>query len=351
MGFSRTSLGAIPILLTRPGQRLAIIGSGGGRQVRLAQKLGDRSIVAIELESAVFDAVRHTKSLCAAFGRVYESSDVTPVRAEARGYFERSAESFDLIYMPSVGGYAQMMIEPGNMVRTFEAYRTLRDHLTPRGILAIWYPRGLDTKAILTDQYIRTLRTLGLKTEAYRNDMEFLILASRDPEARLPDTNQLAGLLGIDDSAHAASPEIEHLRPRIQTVIADPNFVPISDQKPFLAGNVRYILSMTQVAQLFGLAAGVLGLAGAWAWWGFRRRGDAHIPGRPFSAVAGLAMLVGANFLMMEHCLVLILFRRLYVYDDALGIGAVSFLTFSGLGSLVAARRFDRRSWPPERSR
>ncbi len=339
MGFSRTSLGAIPILLTRPGQRLAIIGSGGGRQVRLAQKLGDRSIVAIELESAVFDAVRHTKSLCAAFGRVYESSDVTPVRAEARGYFERSAESFDLIYMPSVGGYAQMMIEPGNMVRTFEAYRTLRDHLTPRGILAIWYPRGLDTKAILTDQYIRTLRTLGLKTEAYRNDMEFLILASRDPEARLPDTNQLAGLLGIDDSAHAASPEIEHLRPRIQTVIADPNFVPISDQKPFLAGNVRYILSMTQVAQLFGLAAGVLGLAGAWAWWGFRRRGDAHIPGRPFSAVAGLAMLVGANFLMMEHCLVLILFRRLYVYDDALGIGAVSFLTFSGLGSLVAARR------------
>jgi hypothetical protein len=96
---------------------------------------------------------------------------------------------------------------------------------------------------------------------------------------------------------------------------------------------------MTQVVRLFALAGGVMGLAGAAVWWGLRCQGNSRIEGRPFSAVAGLALLIGANFLMMEHTLVLILFRRLYVYDDALGMGAIGFLVLSGLGSLVAAER------------
>jgi hypothetical protein len=68
MGFTGPSLGAIPILLTRPGSSIAIIGAGGGRQVRLAERLGDRSVTAIELEPAVFEAVRSPKHLLRAFG-------------------------------------------------------------------------------------------------------------------------------------------------------------------------------------------------------------------------------------------------------------------------------------------
>ena len=85
----------------------------------------------------MFEAVRSPAHLLHAFRRVYEAPGVRPVRAEARGYFERTDERFDLIYLPSVGGYAQMMIEPGNMVRTYEAYRLMRDHLTESGVLAI----------------------------------------------------------------------------------------------------------------------------------------------------------------------------------------------------------------------
>jgi hypothetical protein len=73
LGFSGPSLGAIPILLTKHGQHLAIVGAGGGRQVRLAERLGGRSIVAIELEPVVFEAVRNPKHLLGAFGRVYEA--------------------------------------------------------------------------------------------------------------------------------------------------------------------------------------------------------------------------------------------------------------------------------------
>ena len=86
----------------------------------MAARLKGRSIVAIELEPAVFEAVRDPKHLLGAFGRVYEAPGVTPVRAEARGYFEGTGQRFDLIFLPSVGSYPQMMIEPGNMVRTYK---------------------------------------------------------------------------------------------------------------------------------------------------------------------------------------------------------------------------------------
>ena len=43
---------------------------------------------------------------------------------------------------------------------------------------------------------------------------------------------------------------------------------------------------------------------------------------------------------MIEHYLVLLLFRRLYVYGDALMLGAVGFLLLSGLGSFLATWRF-----------
>jgi hypothetical protein len=132
------------------------------------------------------------------------------------------------------------------------------------------------------------------------------------------------------------------LRPAIYRVADDAGFVPISDQKPYLAGNVRYVLSVAKVFQLFALAAGVLTLCALAVWFGLRRQGDPKIPGRPFAAVAVLATLIGANFLMIEHTLVLALFWRRYVFDDALTLGAVGFLTLSGVESLLTAPRLRR---------
>ena len=341
-GFREASLGAIPILMTEPGQQIAIVGAGGGRQVRLAARLGGRRVVAIEIEPAVFEAVRGPDHLLGAFGRVYEAAGVTPVRTEARSYLEKCDKKFDLIYLPSVGGYPQMMIEPGNMVRTSQAYRTMRDRLTHCGKLAIWYPSGLDTKGVLTDQYVRTLRSLGLQAWAFRNQFEFLILAHRDRMAAAPGPAELGRLLTMGDESFAASPLYERLRPVSYPVADDPGFAPITDEKPYLAGNVRYVLSLTQIFQLLALALTALGLCGAAVWWGLHRRGDPMIHGRSFGAVAGLSILIGANFLVMEHALVLAIFRRLYVFDDALTLGAIAFLTLSGLGSLVGGRNLRR---------
>jgi hypothetical protein len=340
LGFAQPSLGAVPILMTRPGQRLAIVGSGGGRQVALAQRLGGRTVLGIEIEPAVFLALRSRAHLRHRFQHVYDSPGVIPVQAEARSYLEHSRDAFDLIYLPSVGGYPQMMIEPGNMVRTKEAYALMRDRLTPEGILAIWYPLPLDKRGILTSQYVRTLESLGVKTVAFCNDFEFLILGFRNPRAVPPSTDDVARLLRLDSAAPSEIQAHRSVWPRPYEVDPDPGFVPVTDQRPYLAGNVRYVLSMDQVRTLFLMGASAVGLSGLLLGWALRKRGDPALPGRPYRSVAGLALLIGANFLLMEHALVLSLFQRLYVYDDALALGVVGFLTLSGLGSLFSSPRF-----------
>jgi hypothetical protein len=268
------------------------------------------------------------------------------------------------------------MLEPGNMIRTYEAYRTLRDRLKPGGVLAIWYPAGLDGRLILTDQYVRTLRALDLETIAYEaverkpseerpgRPIEYLILAGRKPEGepmrpfpraleRLPD------LKGAKDPARdfqrvldaffvapkgsgprtAGIPEYPEAFPAELPVLMDPLFTPIPDEKPFLAGNVRHILSTEQVYALFAAMGVTLLFAAAAVTASLRRRGNPGIPGRSYAKVAGLSALIGANFLLAEHYLVLALFRKLFVYHDSLMLGAIAFLVLSGMGSLLVAGR------------
>src|SRR2546426_1551688 len=201
-GFSERMLGAMPINCAKPTGRIAIIGAGGGRQVRWARqpRFSFQEILALELEPAVFEAVRGP--LRDEFDSVYEGDNVRPIVREARGYMEeRTDEAFDLIFMPSVGGYPQMMLEPGNMIRTVDAYRTLKSRLTSEGILAIWYPVGLDPKGILTDQYVRTLgeQGLGMKTQAYVSWYEYVILAAKNPGTLLPTAEAIDSFLTQPD--------------------------------------------------------------------------------------------------------------------------------------------------------
>jgi hypothetical protein len=346
-GFRERKLGAVPILNAPADGKIAIIGAGGGRQVifALQPRFRFEKIVAIEVEPAVFAAIRRPP-LRERFDSVYERPNVVPVRSEARGYMESTSERFDLIFLPSVGGYPQMMLEPGNMIRTADAYRTLRDRLTDRGILAIWYPSGLDPKSILTAEYVKTLgeQHLGMKTAAYRSDYEYLILAARDPATRLPDAKDIDAFLTAPDDPSGLPPETDPFaRARPFFVPTDPDFQPITDDRPFLAGNVRHIFSLKQVYQLFAIVGSILAVAGVSILWALRRGGDPRIPGRSYRQVAALSALIGANFILFEHYVILALFQKIYMFQDALVIGAISFLVISGLGSILIGPR--TRTW------
>jgi len=340
-GFTERSLGMLPINYAPRGGSIAIIGSGGGRQVRWARqpRFGFKEIVALELEPAVLKAVR-SEQLKEKFSSVYEGEGVNPIRHEARGFMENSDRKFDLIYLPSVGGYPQMMLEPGNMIRTVDAYVTLRDRLSEKGLLAIWYPTGLDPEGILTDQYVQTLRSdrVNLVVKAYFNSQEFLILAGRNSDAPFLDLDEVDKfLLAADDGIRL--PPNPSARCGPYTVIDEEGFSAISDDQPFLAGNVSHIFSLAQVSKLFAITAGLLCCIGVILVLALRKRGDPKIEGRSYLQVILISFLIGANFLILEHYLILALFKKLYVFHDALVLGAISFLILSGLGSIFSSIR------------
>jgi hypothetical protein len=347
-GFITRSLGMVPIDRVGRGAKIAIIGSGGGRQVQYAQQshVDAGEIVAIEIESAVLNAVRG--DLVAEFGDVYESSRVRVVNQEARGYLESSQEKFDLVYLPSVGGYPQMMLEPGNMIRTEDAFRVLRDHLTDKGVLAIWYPAGLDQGNILTSQYVRTLTSpeLGMHVRAYlsgdiqrRTSDEVLILAVRDESVALPSVEDLQEFFHRPTSTTAPLAARPSYGVLPVPVVLDPAFRPITDAQPFLAGNVQNILSMRQVYQLFGVVAMFLVICGTAVLWKLKQISHTPIPGRSFAQVVLFGALIGANFLVVEHLAILVLFKRLYLFHDAVVLGAIGFLVVSSLGSILITPR------------
>jgi hypothetical protein len=280
-GFFAHSMGMLPLELAPAGGHIAIIGAGAGR-----------------------------------FDHVYEDNRVQLVIQEARSYMEDTDRRFDLIYLPSVGGYPQMMLEPGNMIRTSEAYKTLSERLTAQGILAIWYPAVLEVRA-------------------YRNRGEFLILAAKRAEY-LPTLEQARDFY--------LRPAVAQYGENFASFFVDPTvqvektwdssvFKPIRDNQPFLAGNVQHIFSLQQVGILFALVLGLLLGFAALLFLLLRRRGNPAIPGRSFPQLVLISLFVGANFLIIEHYLILTLFQKLYIYRDALVLGAISFLLITGLGS------------------
>ncbi len=336
-GYFEHNIGMLPLEWAPPGGRIAIIGAGGGRQVQYARKSGHdfRKILAIEIEPAVIRAVQGV--LAERFDHVYQDSSVEVVNHEARSFMENSAERFDLIYLPSVGGYPQMMLEPGNMIRTLEAYKTLSNHLTEEGVLAIWYPSVLDPRSILTEQYMHTLASpdIGLQVRVYRNRGEFLIMAARRSE-NLPALGEV--------QAFYIQPVVARVGAGLAPFFVDmpvelggswdrSAFRPISDDQPFLAGNVQHIFSTQQVGKLFALVGGLLAVFAGFLYLLLKKSGDPKIPGKTFPQVILISLFIGANFLVIEHYLILALFRKLYIYHDALVLGAISFLVISGLGS------------------
>ena len=336
-GFIAHSIGMLPIELAPPGGRIAVVGAGAGRQVQYARRSGRNfdQIVAIEIEPAVIEAVREHHA--DRFDHVYQDKRVQLVIHEARSYMEDTGERFDLIYLPSVGGYPQMMLEPGNMIRTLESYRTLSQRLTEKGVLAIWYPSVLDPRTILTEQYIRTLESpeIDLHVRAYRTASEFLILATKRYED-LPTLQQVQEFYyrpAAAEIGRTLASLFVHTPVEVTKTWDNASFKPIRDDQPFLAGNIQHIFSLQQVTTLFVLVSGLMLALGGLLMWLLRKRGNPGIPNRSFSQVLLISLFVGANFLVIEHYLILALFQKLYVYRDALVLGAIGFLVITGLGS------------------
>ena len=322
--------------LVKNADSIAIIGAGGGRDVKLVKEMGVDRVLAMDIESSLQHIIQG--KLAEKFENVYDQPGVDLLIGDARTYLENTDEKFDAIFFWSVGGYPQLMLEPGNMIRTEEALGAFMDRLNDDGFFALGYDSKLDPDKVLLQQYATTLRKLGATVVAFDYGdpvIEYALIAF-SPKA---DREQLAEWMR-ELANHPKSIRDEPIQQMKEEDLIRERFSPITDDQPYLAGNISNILSVSDVKTLFYLTAvGLLLVVGTIYYLILSQQGSA---GHRNYSVQLMAFLLGANFLMLEHICVLEIFRQRYIYYDALMIGVVLYLTLTGIGSLMVSSRWTR---------
>src|SRR5262249_15772518 len=128
-------------------QRAAIIGVGGGRDMLAARVFGIADITGIELNPNLVKLLQHQPGF-----ENYTGLQAMPGMRietdEARSWFARSKDSFDVIEMSMIdtwaatGAGAFTLSENG--LYTVEAWRIFLSHLSANGVFTVsrWYASG-----------------------------------------------------------------------------------------------------------------------------------------------------------------------------------------------------------------
>ncbi|HSJ98164.1 MAG TPA: hypothetical protein VLC53_13880 [Myxococcota bacterium] len=183
----------------RASGRSAVIGVGGGRDVQTAWLFGFRDITGIELNPIFVDYL--TRGL-REFNAIADQPGVRLIADEARSWFARSRERFDLIQMSLIDTWAATGVGAfslsENGLYTVEGFGTFVSALEPGGVFTVsrWFsPDNVDESARILSLAKATLMELGA-TAPDRH----LFLAARDRVATLVlarnplSSHDLAGL-------------------------------------------------------------------------------------------------------------------------------------------------------------
>ncbi len=165
----------------RDSGRAAVIGVGGGRDLLSAKVFGFQDVTGVEL-NPIF--VRMLTDVLADYNRLAALPGVRLFVDEARSWFSRSEERFDLIQMSMIdtfaatGAGAFSLSENG--LYTVEGWRTFLSHLSPTGVFTVsrWYgSSNLDETGRMTSLAVATLLAEGVE-----NPREHLFLAANSSE-------------------------------------------------------------------------------------------------------------------------------------------------------------------------
>lgn len=129
----------------RPGGKAAVIGVGGGRDLLTALWAGSESVLGVEINRALID---NLTGPFRDFAGLADRPEVTLVHDEARSYFTRTDEHFDVLQMSLIdtwaatGAGAFTLSENG--LYTLEGWREFLRVLEPDGIFSVsrWYSPG-----------------------------------------------------------------------------------------------------------------------------------------------------------------------------------------------------------------
>ena len=169
----------------RQNSKVLVIGTGGGREILAALAFEQKSVLGIEINHDIIDAVNRVFGDFT--GHLDRNPKVTFVNDEARSYIARSRDRFDIIQASII--YTGVATAAGaftlteNTLYTVEAWRTFLDHLNPQGVLTftIWY-RGDKPYEVykLTSLASASLVQLGVK-----NPRKHIVIVRHMPKREL----------------------------------------------------------------------------------------------------------------------------------------------------------------------
>lgn len=154
-----------------------VIGPGGGRDILSALVFGQRSVLGVELNGAILDAVNDEFGDFT--GHLDRDPRVTFVNDEARSYLTRSDEEFDVIQISLIDTFAATAAGAyalsENGLYTVEAWDTMLDRLAPDGILSV-------TRVYVPGEPVEMYRLTSLASETLRrrgveNPRDHLLIA------------------------------------------------------------------------------------------------------------------------------------------------------------------------------
>jgi predicted membrane-bound spermidine synthase len=118
---------------------VAIIGTGGGRDILGARLFNQRRIVAVEMNENIVDTVN--RRFGAFTGHLDRDPRVTIVSDEARSYLARQGEQFDIVQLSFIDTWAATaagaFVLSENSLYTVEGWRVFLERLSDRGLLAV----------------------------------------------------------------------------------------------------------------------------------------------------------------------------------------------------------------------
>jgi spermidine synthase len=134
---SRAGYYDVPSLLKPEAEQALIVGSGGGNDVAGLVRGGAKRIVAVEIDPAIIDIGRRHHP-----ERPYADPRVTVVNDDARAFFARSSEQFDLIVFGLLDAHtttAMMNARLDHFVYTRESFAQVKRLLKDDGLVVLCF--------------------------------------------------------------------------------------------------------------------------------------------------------------------------------------------------------------------
>jgi len=130
-----------PYHFARSLDEVLILGSGTGNDVAIALDQGTKRIDAVEIDPEIIKLGKRLH-----FQKPYDDPRVTVFNDDARAFLKKTSKRYDVVVLGTLDSQTLLSsmssLRLDNYVYTVEAFRSIREHLKPNGILILYHLSG-----------------------------------------------------------------------------------------------------------------------------------------------------------------------------------------------------------------